>query len=68
MFSVGVAKAFNWKIGVFVFIVLTSLFEIGHRLFQKVFNSREPASRDRPDRLPARSVDSFSDNHGKKIA
>jgi len=68
MFSVGMSKAFNWKIGVFVFIILTSLFEIGRRLFQKAFNSKEHASIDRPDRLPARSVDSFSDNHGKKIA
>jgi hypothetical protein len=68
MFSLGVAKAYNWKIGVFVFIILATICEIGHRLFQKIFNSREPAPIEGPDRFPARSLDSFSDNHGKKIA
>jgi hypothetical protein len=38
MFSVGVAKAFNWKIALFVFIILVTAFETGSRLFQKLFN------------------------------
>ena len=38
MFSLGVAKAFNWKIALFVFIILVAAFETGSRLFQKLFN------------------------------
>jgi len=39
-FSVGVGKAFNWKIGVFVFILLVTIFEVGYRL---VAESKWPA-------------------------
>ncbi len=41
-FSVGVGKAFNWKIGVFVFILLVTIFEVGYRL---VPESKWPAPR-----------------------
>ena len=39
-FSLGVGKAYNWKIGVFVFILLATIFEVGYRL---VAESKWPA-------------------------
>ena len=38
IFSVGVGKAYNWKIGILVLVILVTVFEIGYRRFQRVFN------------------------------
>ena len=45
MFSVGVAKAYNRRIALMVFIVLTTIFAIGYRLVQKLFG---PSGEEKP--------------------
>jgi hypothetical protein len=35
VFSLGVGKAYNWKIGIFVLILLLTVFEVGYRLVAK---------------------------------
>ena len=37
IFSLGVGKAYNWKIGLFVLIVLVAIFEVGYRLVTQAF-------------------------------
>ena len=48
-FSLGVGKALNWKIGIFVLILLVTIFEVGYRL---VGESKWPGPRSKKKTHP----------------